>query len=65
MAYTPYTEHIEEHKAINKMFNVDCDNIKPEEHLKLHLEYKFRVGKITEEQYKHYKFPSKGLQEKS
>ena len=55
MAHTPYKEHIEEHEAINKMFNVDCDNVTEEEHLKYHLEYKYRVGKLTKEQYDKYK----------
>ena len=55
MANTPYDDHIKEHEEINKMFKVDCDNVSVEEHLNYHLEYKYKVGKITEKQYLEYK----------
>ena len=55
MCNVKYDEHIAEHKAINKMFNVDCDNLSVSEHLNLHLEYQYRIGKLNEEQYNRYK----------
>lgn len=55
MSNLPYKEHIKEHEAINDMFNVNCDNLKVEEHLKLHLEYQFKVGKLSKAQYYKYK----------
>lgn len=55
MAYCKYDDHIKEHKAINEMFEIDCDNVSVEEHLTYHLEYKFRTNQITEDQYKRYK----------
>lgn len=55
MCNVPYKDHVAEHKAINEMFNVDCDNLTVEEHLKLHLEYKFKIGELTQEQYNRYK----------
>lgn len=55
MCHTPLKEHLEEHEGINKMFNVDCDNVSVEEHLNYHLEYKYKIGKITKEQYNRYK----------
>jgi hypothetical protein len=33
MAYCKYDDHIKEHKAINEMFEIDCDNVSVEEHL--------------------------------
>lgn len=55
MCFVKYEDHVAEHKEINKMFNIDCDNVPVEEHLTYHLEYKFRTNQITEEDYKRYK----------
>lgn len=55
MCFVKYEDHVAEHEAINKMFDVDCDNVTVEEHLNYHLEYKFRTNQITEEQYMRYK----------
>lgn len=55
MCHVKYDNHIAEHKAINEMFNVDCDNLTVVEHLSLHLEYKYRIGEISEEDYNRYK----------
>lgn len=55
MCFVKYEDHVAEHKEINKMFNIDCDNVSVEEHLTYHLEYKFRTNQITEEDYKRYK----------
>lgn len=55
MTFIKYDDHIEEHRKINEMFGVDCDNVSVNEHLNLHLEYQYRTGKLTEDQYKKYK----------
>ena len=59
MSHVKYEDHIAEHEAINKMFGVDCDSVSVAEHLNYHLEYQFKTGKLTEEQYKRYR-PSQG-----
>jgi len=63
MTNVKYEDHIKEHQAINKMFNVDCDTLSVPEHLNLHIEYQFKIGKLTKEQYNRYR-PSQGRQEK-
>ena len=55
MCFVKLKEHREEHKEINKMFDVDCENISVKEHLKYHLEYKYTIGELTKEQYDRYK----------
>lgn len=55
MCNVKYDDHKAEHEAINKMFNVDCDNVTVEEHLNYHLEYQFKTGKLSKEQYNKYK----------
>ena len=55
MTQVPLKQHLKDHKEINKMFNVDCDNVSVEEHLKYHLEYYYKIGKLTKEQYDKYK----------
>ena len=55
MCFVKYDDHVAEHKAINEMFNVDCDNLPVEKHLALHLEYKYKIGELSEDQYSRYK----------
>lgn len=55
MTFIKYDDHIEEHRKINEMFKVDCDTLTVNEHLNLHLEYQYKTGKLTEDQYKKYK----------
>ena len=48
-------EHLAIHDEMDRVFNVDCNNMKPKDHLRMHLELMYMNKEISTEDYNRYK----------
>jgi hypothetical protein len=54
MTKVPLEEHLEEHDQIDKTYGVDCNSLSVDDHLFLHLKYRYEKGMISLEVFNFY-----------